>query len=197
MVLVGLVVSIGCAAAKHEVKPVPARTPASVVFVIDRSGSMTGAKLDAAKQAIVASIDVLAPDDMASLVIFDSDADIVFSAIPASKKTEMRTLVDGVTPGGGTNILPGLAKARELVAPAKGRKHVMLLSDGEAPSEGIAELVAEMKAENISISAIGVEGADENMLRLISDGANGRVYMLPDFTQLPKVFTRELAVALK
>lgn len=202
MVLVGLVMSIGCAGAKPPVKAAPpvtaqAHAPASVVFVIDRSGSMTGAKLDTAKTAILASIDVLAPDDTASLVVFDSDAQIVFSALPASKKAEMRALVEAVRPGGGTNIFPGLAKARELVAPATGRKHVMLLSDGEAPADGIAQLVAEMKDEHISISAIGVEGADVNMLKLISDGADGRVYMLPDYTQLPQVFTRELTIALK
>ena len=44
--------------------------------------------------------------------------------------------------GGGTNIYPGLKEAFEILQGINAKvKHVILLSDGEAPTDGIAELV--------------------------------------------------------
>jgi hypothetical protein len=43
-------------------------------------------------------------------------------------------------------------------------KHVILMTDGEAPSDGIAELVQDMRASRITVSCVGVQGADRNLL---------------------------------
>ena len=49
--------------------------------------------------------------------------------------------------GGGTNIFPGLKEAFEILQGINAKvKHVILLSDGEAPTDGIAELVQDMRA---------------------------------------------------
>jgi Ca-activated chloride channel family protein len=52
----------------------PKRKPGAVVVVIDRSGSMQGPKLEAAKAAALATLDALAPDDQIAIVAFDSEA---------------------------------------------------------------------------------------------------------------------------
>src|SRR5579863_9098151 len=48
------------------------RTPLNLAVVIDRSGSMAGAKIEKARQAAAMIVDRLAPDDVFSLVAFDS-----------------------------------------------------------------------------------------------------------------------------
>jgi hypothetical protein len=50
------------------------RTPLNLAVVIDKSGSMTGAKLDKTKQAAMQLVDRLAPADVFSLVIFSDHA---------------------------------------------------------------------------------------------------------------------------
>jgi Ca-activated chloride channel family protein len=58
-------------AAKSE-EPVR-KTPLSIALVIDRSGSMRGARLDAAKEAAKHFVDALDPDDEVCLVVFDDE----------------------------------------------------------------------------------------------------------------------------
>ena len=169
-----------------------AKKPTSVVFVIDRSGSMQGPKLEVAKEAVIAAVDALGPRDVASLVVFDSEATVVFKDQPKSQKKSIEKLVAQVKAGGGTNYLPGLQQAFEILKDSKLRKHVILLSDGEAPSDGLAELVKAMADAKITASAIGVEGADRALLQMIADGGSGRLWVPGDIVTLPKLFVKEL-----
>src|ERR1035441_9298045 len=50
------------------------RTPLNLAVVLDRSGSMTGAKLEKTKQAAMQLVDRLAPNDIFSLVPFRAEA---------------------------------------------------------------------------------------------------------------------------
>ena len=168
------------------------RPPTSIVFVIDRSGSMQGPKLDTAKQAVLAAVDALGPSDVASLVVFDSEAMVVFRDQPKKKRADVAKLVANVMSAGGTNYLPGLKEAFEILKDSKKRKHVILLSDGEAPSDGLKELVADMAAAKITVSAIGVEGADRNLLSQIASDGSGRLWVTGDVYTLPKLFVKEL-----
>ena len=57
------------------------------------------------------------------------------------------------------------------------KKHVILLTDGQAPNGGIRDLVQAMAAEEITVSSVGLgAGVDENLLRMISDVGGGRFY---------------------
>lgn len=190
---VGLLVAIVLVASSVTVGAKPkAKKPTSVVFVIDRSGSMQGPKLETAKEAVLAAVDALGPRDVASLVVFDSQATVVFRDQPKSEKKSIEKLVAQVKAGGGTHYLPGLQQAFNILKDSKLRKHVILLSDGEAPTEGLAEVVAQMAKADITASAIGVEGADRNLLAIISEGGAGRLYLVGGILTLPKLFVKEL-----
>src|SRR5471030_1900324 len=56
------------------------RTPLNLAVVLDKSGSMTGAKLEKTKQAAMQLVDRLAPDDIFSLVIFSDHAELLVPA---------------------------------------------------------------------------------------------------------------------
>jgi secreted protein with Ig-like and vWFA domain len=163
------------------------------VFVIDRSGSMQGPKLETTKEAVLAAIDALGPKDVASLVTFDSEAQVVFQNQPKSKRKDLAKLVASVKAGGGTNYFPGLEQAYDLLRGVnKQLKHVILFSDGEAPRDGLVELVTDMKASKITVSAIGVEGADQALLAEIAASGGGRAWIKNDDLTLPQVFVKEL-----
>ena len=59
--------------------PRPAHT---IVVVLDRSGSMSGPRLFAAKSALAALIDRLDPTDKLGVVVFDNTAQVVLPTRP-------------------------------------------------------------------------------------------------------------------
>jgi len=170
----------------------------AVVLVIDRSGSMQGPKLEAAKESARATAEVLSPNDFIAVVAFDSEAQVFVRPTRASNKMRISNDIARLQSGGGTNIFPGLKEAFEVLQGINAKvKHVILMTDGEAPSDGIAELVQDMRASRITVSCVGVQGADRSLLSMIADGGDGRLYMVEDIGALPKIFMKETQEAQK
>ena len=55
------------------------RSPVNVAIVLDKSGSMTGKKIDKAKEAAIAAIQRLNKNDIVSVVAYDSTVTVVVS----------------------------------------------------------------------------------------------------------------------
>jgi Ca-activated chloride channel family protein len=170
----------------------------AVVLVIDRSGSMQGPKLEAAKESARATAEVLSPNDYIAVVAFDSEAQVFVRPTRASNKMRISNDIARLQSGGGTNIFPGLKEAFEILQGINAKvKHVILMTDGEAPSDGIAELVQDMRASRVTVSCVGVQGADRSLLSMIADAGDGRLYMVEDIGALPKIFMKETQEAQK
>jgi uncharacterized protein YegL len=170
----------------------------ALVLVIDRSGSMQGPKLEAAKESARVTAEVLSPNDFIAVVAFDSEAQVYVRPTRASNRMRISNDIARLQSGGGTNIFPGLKEAFEILQGINAKvKHVILLSDGEAPTDGIAELVGDMRASRITVSSVGVQGSDRNMLAMIADNGEGRLYMVEDIGSLPKIFMKETQEAQK
>jgi Mg-chelatase subunit ChlD len=198
---VSLVASWGVAVADNAKPAAPkpvakAREPGALVLVIDRSGSMQGPKLEAVKQAAKSVISAMHPDDTIAIVGFDSEATVFVQPTKSSNRLQINKDIDKLTSGGGTNIFPGLKEAAGMLKPLKVvKKHVILLSDGEAPNQGIAELVKEMRKDSVTISTVAVEGADDKMLESISKDGGGRFLKVTDIKTLSQVYVKEVGEA--
>ncbi len=170
----------------------------ALVLVIDRSGSMQGPKLEAAKESARVTAEVLSPNDIIAVFAFDSDSSMYVRPQRASNRMRISAEISRLQSGGGTNIYPGLHDAYEALQGINAKvKHVILLSDGEAPSDGLSELVSDMRSARITVSAVGVDGADRNLLSMITDAGDGRLYMVDDIGALPKIFMKETMEAQK
>jgi len=170
----------------------------ALVLVIDRSGSMQGQKLEAAKESARVTAEVLSPQDYIAVVAFDSESTILVKPTHASNRMRISNDIAKLTAGGGTNIYPGLKDAFEILQNINAKvKHVILMTDGEAPTDGLVELVGDMRASRITVSCVGVQGADRNMLQMISEAGEGRLYMVEDIGALPKIFMKETQEAQK
>lgn len=170
----------------------------ALVLVMDKSGSMQGQRIEMAKEAARATTEVLAPNDYISVVVFDSEATVFVRPQRAANRMRISAEISRLQSGGGTNIFPGLKEAFEILQGVNAKvKHVILLSDGEAPRDGIAELVQDMRGARITVSAVGVPGSDRDLLSQITEIGDGRLYMVEDIGSLPKIFMKETQEAQK
>ncbi|HVU04462.1 MAG TPA: VWA domain-containing protein [Polyangiaceae bacterium] len=165
----------------------------AMTLVIDRSGSMTGLPLEMAKAACRATVDTLEGDDLIEVVAFDSSPIRYVKMQPARYRTRIEAEIARIQPGGGTEIFSALDMAyQDMTVVQARRKHVILLTDGRADSQGIRDLVQAMVAESMTVTTVGLgEGADADFLRTIADTGGGRYHHVPDPNSLPRIFTRE------
>ena len=171
----------------------------ALCLVIDRSGSMSGQKIEMAKEAAKATAETLSPDDYIEVIAFDSQPMRLVRMQTARNRMRILSDISRLQSNGGTDIFPALQMANEdLALVAAKRKHVILLSDGEAPLSGIKELVQEMVSEAMTASAVALgEDADKNLMKLVAETGGGRFYFVKDPNSLPRIFTKETELVSK
>ena len=165
----------------------------AMVLIIDRSGSMSGLPLEMAKQAAKATADTLSADDLLEVIAFDSQPTRIVKMMAAKHRARIQSDIARIQPGGGTEIFGALDAGYQSLSVTRARKkHVILLTDGQAPQNGIRDLVQAMAAEGMTVSTVGLgAGIDDGLLRMISDLGGGRFYKVVDPQSLPRVFTKE------
>ncbi len=165
----------------------------ALALVIDRSGSMTGLPMEMAKAACRATVETLQGDDMIEVIAFDSTPLRYVKMQPARYRARIQNDIARIQPGGGTEIFASLDMAYQDLSVVQARKkHVVLLTDGQAPVQGIKDLATAMLAEAITVTTVGLgEGVNNDLLRGIADAGGGRFHLVPDPNSLPKIFTRE------
>jgi Ca-activated chloride channel family protein len=165
----------------------------ALALVIDRSGSMQGLPLEMAKQAAKATAETLAPDDLLEVIAFDSQPTRIVRMTPAKHRARIQSDIARITANGGTEIFSALDASYQALSTTRAKKkHVILLTDGQAPQAGIRDLVQAMASENITVTTVGLGGGvDETLLRMVSDLGGGRFYRVTDPQTLPRIFTRE------
>lgn len=163
--------------------PVTDRPACCVVAVIDRSGSMGGGRLDAAKRGLLSIIDRMRPTDRLGVVVFDGQAQLIVPAeeMSAAHRQRAQSVIAAVQPGGNTDLggglLRGLQEARR--AATETGATVIVLSDGHANAgitdpTSLHDLARSARADLITTSTIGVGlGFDETLLATIALGGAG------------------------
>jgi len=120
--------------ASPQVKAPDAERPKkTVIFVLDRSGSMSGKKIDQAKSAVKFVLNNLREGDLFNIVAYDG---VVESFRPELEKYNDETrksalgYVEGLYPGGGTNISGALTAALGHLKDNSRPNYVLFLTDG-------------------------------------------------------------------
>lgn len=153
------------------------------VIIIDVSGSMgSDGKMAMAQSGAKAYLDKLVLDnDYSAIIKFSSGASVVgaLAKLDAAKKTEFKTIINGMSASGGTNIGAALNLGLNTLSGSvrKGTfKYIILLTDGVSSGDPLAPVPA-LKAENIPVFAIGLgPDADMDTLRAIASGTQGKAY---------------------
>jgi len=176
------------------------RTPVNVAFVIDRSGSMSGARIAQAREAAVMAVNRLDQNDIASVVIFDDKVDVLIPAQPVNDRGKFINGIRRIGERGGTAIHAGVTEGAREVRKFKDPKRlnrIVLLSDGEAnvgPSRpaDFAQLGSALLGEGISVSTIGLGlGYNEDLMLQLARASDGNHAFANAADDLMQIFNRE------
>jgi Ca-activated chloride channel family protein len=114
------------------------RQPLELVFVLDCSGSMSGAPLAQAKAAILAALDRLEPSDTFQIIRF-SNSSSQLGAMPVAATPEniliARNYLYGLNSEGGTEMITGIRAALGFPKDAERLRFVSFLTDGYIGNE--------------------------------------------------------------
>jgi uncharacterized protein YegL len=164
--------------------------PVDVMLVIDRSGSMSGGELTAAKLAAKTFVDQLKPTDQSGLVSFGTDAKLEQRLTYDHWRT--KGAIDGLRDGGWTAMGDGIDLAQDEIdiRARSDSAHVMIvLSDGES-NEGMDPIDAadDAKAKGTVIYTIGLgKDADEDVLKQVATSPD-HYYYAPDANDLIGIY---------
>ncbi len=177
--------------ASPEVKPADVRPlPKTVIFVIDRSGSMAGKKIEQARRTLKTVLNNLRDDDLFNIVAYD---DRVESFRPELQRygsrirDEAERFVENIREGGSTNIDGALTTALGMIQDRSRPGYILFLTDGlptagEVNEQRIAEHCRRANEHRARIFCFGV-GYDVNarlLDRLSGGNAGTSEYVKPD-----------------
>lgn len=172
----------------------------SSVLVVDRSGSMDeDDKIDAARDAAAAFVELMRPGDRAALIAFNDRVRV--SQGFTSDQGELQDAVERLDADSGTALYDAVVAGVELLRDEPGRRLLLVLSDGqdcsvptdscpdEAGSSSTLEgAIAYAQAAGQPVAVVGLgerggsgdEGIDEAVLQQIADETGGRYFYAPD-----------------
>ena len=181
-------------------EPSLAPTPADIVLLMDRSGSMKGQKLADAKTAAKTFVDLQGSNNRAELISFAGSAiiELQFTSMTADGKTTVKNAIDKLTSVDKTNIYEAIQKASNELE-TKGRDKVLLVeilltdgrpTTGNTKTDDIIDLAVSANATGIRIYTIGLgKDVDANLLSSIANATGSKYYFAPTSADLQAIYT--------
>jgi Ca-activated chloride channel family protein len=184
------------------------RQRASLTFVVDTSGSMEqGGRLEIVKEAMRILVRGLDRNDRVAIVTFGDQARVVLGPTQATHEAEILDALDGLHPGGSTNLEAGLTLGYELARQTLTENdidRVVLASDGVAnvgltDPAGILGGIKRDADAGIELVSVGVGMGNYNdaLLEQLADQGDGFYAYINTLDEARRLFTEELTTTLE
>lgn len=166
---------------------------ATLVIIIDTSGSMGGTRIDLAKEVARLALKRLKPHDKAGIVEFHGAKRWAAPIQPAANSVDIMRALNRLNAGGGTVILPAIDEAYYGLLNARTRtRHLLVLTDGGVEQGAFEPLVRKMAAAGMTLSTVLVgPGSHSDFLVSLAQWGRGRYYHAPDRFNLPEVIVKQ------
>ena len=158
-------------------------------------------KLGFVRDGLEQLIDALRDDDQISIITYSDTARVEFPMSEVSlNRGELREIIRGMTPDGGTNIYDGLELGYQTVFDAydSGRQNrLIFLSDGEATAgntadSSILDMSSSYNSDGVGITTVGLgTGFNRDLMRGLAEQGDGNFYFLEDAGAVDEVFQEE------
>ena len=191
--------------------------PIHIVFCIDTSGSMSASidadgltdallnrgsgtpKIEVAKEGVIKASQQLSSDDRFGVVAFSSSARTVVSSTPGNKARRVKSNVESLSSGGGTDIQAGLQTSKDLLD-EMGRtdaiKWIVLVSDGKGSVPSDRQLRQRYSEQGVTIQAAGVgDDYDPDTLMNVAQQTQGESEHIKSGKGLRKFFREKVTDA--
>ncbi|GAB4441614.1 MAG: hypothetical protein OHK0015_39130 [Chloroflexi bacterium OHK40] len=177
-------------------------------LVIDRSGSMDEeAKLEGAREAASAFVDLLRPGDQAALLAFNEDVELIEGFTDDIRA--LHDAIDTLDADGGTALYDAVVAGVELLRDQEGRRLLLVLTDGQDMRESddrreqvygsersLTEAIAYAVEAGQPVVVIGLgergstgdDGVSEAVLERIAAETGGRYVYAPRADELAALY---------
>ena len=158
-------------------------------------------KMSRVKESLLTMIGNLRETDLVSIVVFDTDAQVLRPAKAIGNGLELKEVISSIQPNGSTNLNAGLmlgyTEAQKNYKKGATNR-VIMLTDGIAnvgvvDPKKIAVASSEYNGQGIDLSTIGVGiDLDKEFLRTLAKSGRGLYHFVSDAHDINKVFVTEL-----
>jgi Ca-activated chloride channel family protein len=151
-------------------------------FLVDRSGSMEGAKWRRTCEALRAFVGLLGAKDRVAITLFESDfRDFAEAPMPAPKVCADKGFqrMESLGTQGGTELLPAMRHVLEQVeSHSQGRRtSAVLITDGQVGNES-AIIMAFKNSPSLTVHTFGIDTAvNDAFLRSLADQQRGGCWL--------------------
>lgn len=185
-----------------------AESSISTVLIIDRSVSMeTENKMEGAKEAAQAFVNLMRAQDQMAVVVFDERPSLLVEFTP--EPARLRQAIQSIYTGECTAIYDGMQAATDVIDGVLGRQLAILLTDGRDCREfpeiadrgsqiSVDEAIAYAQDHDVAFHVIGLgergstddlrKGIDEPVLQRIAVETGGDYYYTPTASELKALY---------
>ncbi len=170
--------------------------PRDLVFVLDRSGSMDGWKMVAARRAIGRMLDTMTPKDRFQVIVFDNESTAFGTdLVEGSNRNRYRAIEDlsKIEARGGTEMAQPIFDGLAMLAGGyqDRRRMLVLVTDGQVGNEEQIVAGVQQRQKNVSIFTVGIDQAvNAGFLNRLADVGGGRCELVESEDRLDAAMDR-------
>jgi Ca-activated chloride channel family protein len=154
--------------------------PLSIVVVLDRSFSMSGDRLNLAKQAARLFIGALRPDDEVMVLAAGSEIETITPPVPA--RTAATTAWDAIQPWGTTPLYDVIAQSLDMPYTQTRRRALLVVSDGFDRYSDITEagVLERARHRDVLVYPVAIGKARPPVLAELASVTGGHSFTVDD-----------------